>query len=342
MDGGLGIFCSNLVSSYFTNDTSVTTLKLQNGIVSYYGIDRAIEIYEQVLSAGGSYAANNATVAGHSYKTGLGRRPDSGTMTTDEYAWLYQTCTEAGMCNMNLLSRINVTYLDHYLLKSETGYFQDSNSSSPNNIIPGFLDVPTCIQENCVVNFGNRTAGGPDVSIINNKYHGWHMSTTNVLFVNGEYDPWRALSVASDIDPAIPGNTMTTIIPAAGKALPAGTVFGFIIKNGLHASDLTYNLSAAQSNTSLPGSVDESANEAHELFATALSSWLPSYTKFAVANESIINTSLYTTSYTPTATGTLASTSTSTSSAKSDATREKIVMVAWVLTILALGMVFWA
>jgi hypothetical protein len=107
LNGGLGTFCSNLVSSYFTNDTSVSTSKLQNGIVSYYGIDRAIEIYAQVISVGGYDVVSNATAAGNSnVKTGLGRRPDSGTMTNDEYAWLYQTCTEAGTCYMNLLSRI--------------------------------------------------------------------------------------------------------------------------------------------------------------------------------------------------------------------------------------------
>jgi len=171
------------------------------------------------------------------------------------------------------------------------------------------------------------------------------MSPTNVLFVNGEYDPWRALSVASDVDPTSPGNTMTTAIPAAGKALPAGTYFGFLIKNGLHVSDLSYDLEAAQSNTSIPGSVDESANEAHELFATALSSWLPAYTKFAVTNQSVINTSLYTGSYTPTATvfgnpGS-SSTSTPTPSAKSSGTRG-VLMGARALTVLALGMAFLA
>lgn len=107
MHGGLGTFCSDLISPYFTNDTSVSTSKLQNGIVSYYGIDRAIEIYAQVISAGGYDVVSNATAAGNSnMKSGLGRRQDSSSMTNDEYAWLYQTCTEAGMCYMNLLSRI--------------------------------------------------------------------------------------------------------------------------------------------------------------------------------------------------------------------------------------------
>lgn len=104
MDGGLGTFCNSLTSPYYTNDTSVDPTKLQNGIVSYYGIDRAIEIYAQVVGTSNYYIVNNATVAGHSKKkTGLGRRPDQGTQTTDGYAWLYQTCTEAGTCDINLL-----------------------------------------------------------------------------------------------------------------------------------------------------------------------------------------------------------------------------------------------
>jgi hypothetical protein len=158
------------------------------------------------------------------------------------------------------------------------------------------------------------------------------MSTTNVLFVNGQYDPWRALSVASDINPAEPGNTFTTTIPAPGKALPNGTVFGFMVQNGLHCSDLSYNLTAAQTNTTLPGSVDESANEAHELFASALSSWLPAYTKFAAANQTAINTA------SATASGTAASSPTN----KSSATRESILWVARSLTLLTLAISFLA
>jgi hypothetical protein len=221
--------------------------------------------------------------------------------------------------------------LEHWLI-SEIGYFQDSNSSYPTNIIPGFVDVASWIQDNCISNYGNSTAGGPDVTKLNNKYHGWHMSTTNVFFVNGQYDPWRALSVASDINPTEPGNTLTTTIPAAGAALPNGTVFGYTVQNGVHCSDLYYNLTAVQTNTTLPGSVDESANVAHELFASALSSWLPAYTKFAATNQAPINT----------ASATSSNTANSSPTAKSSATRESMLRGAWALTVLALGIAFLA
>jgi hypothetical protein len=216
--------------------------------------------------------------------------------------------------------------LEKSLLISETGYFQDSNSSYPTNIIPGFVDVSSWIQDNCISNYGNSAAGGPDVANLNNKYHGWHMSTTNVLFINGQDDPWRALSVASDINPAEPGNTFTTTIPAPGATLPNGTVFGYIIPNGVHCSDLDYNLTAVQTNTTVPGSVDENANVAHELFASALSSWLPAYTKFAAVNQTAAHTA----------------SATSTPSAKSSARRESMLRSVWALTVLALGMAFLA
>jgi hypothetical protein len=105
LDGGLGQFCYDLVSPYYTNDTSVTSAQLQDGIVSFYGLNRSVEIYAHViydLNAGGPSSVNNATAFGRSIRTGLGQRPDSSTgMSTDEYAWLYQTCTEAGKCDIN-------------------------------------------------------------------------------------------------------------------------------------------------------------------------------------------------------------------------------------------------
>jgi hypothetical protein len=56
----------------------------------------SIEIYAQVIaSIGSEVSAENATATGRSIKTG----PDSNGMTMDEYAWLYQTCTEAGTCD---------------------------------------------------------------------------------------------------------------------------------------------------------------------------------------------------------------------------------------------------
>jgi hypothetical protein len=154
------------------------------------------------------------------------------------------------------------------------------------------------------------------------------MSTTNVLFVNGQYDPWRALSIAADVDPAEPGNIITTTIPAAGEALPKGTVFGYVVQNGLHSSDFNYSRAASLTNTTILGGIEESVNGAHELFASALSSWLPAYTKFAPTN--------------PTSTSTATGTATSSPTTKSSASREIMLWSAWALMALSLGLTFLA
>jgi hypothetical protein len=252
-------------------------------------------------------------------------------MTNDEYAWIYQTCTEAGTCAINPSSDLSLFTIT-IVAKFKIGYFQDSDPARTTNTVPAFVNVSSWIQDNCVSNFGSRTANGPDVSTINNKYHGWHLSTSNVLFVNGQYDPWRALSVASDIDTAEPGIKLTTTIPASGTTLPNGTVFGYIVKNGLHCSDLSYNFSAVQNNSTIPSSYDVSANEAHELFASALSSWLPAYTKFAATPTTAINT----------ATAPPTSTATSSSTGKSGAAREGVLSGGWALMVFALGIAFLA
>lgn len=152
-------------------------------------------------------------------------------------------------------------------------------------------------------------ASGPTANgaLTNKKYSGWLSNTTNVFYTNGEYDPWRALSIASDISAASPARQLTQFIPPANKLAPNGQVFGYVIPKGMHGSDLSYNLSAVATNAS-QDTVANNANVAHEIFASALSSWLPAYTKFPVA----MSTTNLTVAGTITATGT-ASRSTTTS-----------------------------
>jgi hypothetical protein len=152
-------------------------------------------------------------------------------------------------------------------------------------MIPSFVNLTSWVQDYCVAQFGRKVAAGPDTDKINNKYHGWHIQASNVFYVNGQYDPWRALSVASDVDKTSPGNVLTTKIPAPGAMLANNTKFGYVVQNGLHCSDLSYNMTAVQAHETVKGGFDDSANEAHELFASALEVWLPAFKKGAAGSK---------------------------------------------------------
>jgi hypothetical protein len=174
-----------------------------------------------------------------------------------------------------------------YLLTYATGFFQISNPSRPTNLIPAFVNITTWVQDYCVAQFGRKVAAGPDIDKTNNKYHGWHIQASNVFYVNGQYDPWRALSVASDVDKTSPGNILTTKTPAANSLLANNTKFGYVVQNGLHCSDLSYNMTAVQAHETIKGGFDESANEAHELFASALEVWLPAFKNSAAGTKAV-------------------------------------------------------
>jgi hypothetical protein len=198
--------------------------------------------------------------------------------------------------------------------------------------VPGISTLDQWIQFQCVNLFGNATGGGIDASKINNKYHGWHMSTTNVFHVNSQYDPWRALSVASDVNGTDPANNLTKTVPAANTTLANGKFFGFVVSGGTHCSDFEYNITLANSSTLVPGTHGADVVEAHELFASALSTWLPAYTKFAATPTSTINTM----------TATSTSTATATRSSNNSVSSTSIWIGTWALTGLALSIAIWA
>lgn len=99
LDGGLGQFCNNLKSSYYTEDVTATATDLENGIFAYYGVNRSVEIYASVIydillqqESSGNYPD---TWAGLSFKHVDGMLPD-GFAVNDILSWAWQTCTEAG------------------------------------------------------------------------------------------------------------------------------------------------------------------------------------------------------------------------------------------------------
>jgi hypothetical protein len=68
---------------------------------------------------------------------------------------------------------------------------------------------------------------------------GWNMNASNVMFPNGQYDPWRSMGVASQETAAgAPNRTITQTVPSCSRP-PNGTdVFGLIYDNATHVFDL--------------------------------------------------------------------------------------------------------
>jgi hypothetical protein len=97
--GGLGEFCNDLKSSNYTNNTNATTADLKDGIVAYYGINRATEIYASVIHnlfvEKQSTGDNPRTHIEVSITHVNGFLP-GGFNVTDNLSWTWQTCLEAG------------------------------------------------------------------------------------------------------------------------------------------------------------------------------------------------------------------------------------------------------
>ncbi|KAJ6257309.1 hypothetical protein Dda_8198 [Drechslerella dactyloides] len=131
---------------------------------------------------------------------------------------------------------------------TEVGGFQVANTARSTNLLPVFVDMQQQI-DYCISTYGlsdRVTRNGPDVTHINEKYSGWNIELPNVIWVHGEFDPWRALSIAS---PDAPEHKATTNIPKCGDTFSVGTQLQWIIRDGHHGSDLA---EAIRFNTPLP------------------------------------------------------------------------------------------
>ncbi|KAI9497855.1 hypothetical protein BDB00DRAFT_543118 [Zychaea mexicana] len=57
-------------------------------------------------------------------------------------------------------------------------------------------------QRQCPLLFGEHNVPArPQWRAINKEYEGWHIKLDRVFWIDGEYDPWRTLSVQSDWAP---------------------------------------------------------------------------------------------------------------------------------------------
>ncbi|OBZ89434.1 putative serine protease K12H4.7 [Choanephora cucurbitarum] len=113
----------------------------------------------------------------------------------DNAAWMYQTCTEYG-------------------------YFQTASPKGYPTVVSRKLDIKW-FERTCKLYFGNQVPKRPKISEFNKKYKGWNINLDRILWIDGEYDNWRELSVHSpSVKRSFDGNqTLSIIIPKATHCL---------------------------------------------------------------------------------------------------------------------------
>ncbi|KII85736.1 hypothetical protein PLICRDRAFT_178765 [Plicaturopsis crispa FD-325 SS-3] len=121
---------------------------------------------------------------------------------TADFSWMYQYC-------------------------SEYGFYQRGDPNNPLSIETSFLSLDY-FQAGCNESFKGLPPS-PQVDHVN-KYGGWNMTPSNVLFTNGEFDPWRTMGLAS-IEPESPKRNASVIVPPCNTPPPGTDFFGLTHAN---------------------------------------------------------------------------------------------------------------
>ncbi|KAF7301782.1 Peptidase S28 [Mycena indigotica] len=164
---------------------------------------------------------------------------------------------------------------------SEYGFYQRGDPQNPLSIETSFLSLEL-FQQQCAETFPDLPAS-PQVQKVN-KYGGWHMNPSNVLFTNGEFDPWRTMGLAS-IEPNSPGRQPTPAIPACNTSPNQTTFFGLTYKNMVHVTDMRVLLVPDEQHSGFKtvGFYSPVSQEQFYtglgLFQLALDQWLPCFVK---------------------------------------------------------------
>jgi hypothetical protein len=162
---------------------------------------------------------------------------------------------------------------------SEYGYYQRGDPANPLSIETSFLSSDL-FQQQCHQTFPNGLPSSPQVNNVN-KYGGWDMSPSNVMFSNGEFDPWRTMGLAS-IETNSPKRKPTVVIPACNTT-PTSSFFGITYSNMVHVSDMRVLLTPDSNHTYFKtvGFYSPISQEPFftglGLFQLALDEWLPCF-----------------------------------------------------------------
>lgn len=213
-----------------------------------------------VASESGIAITHNITAAWHAFLVGIAEIDYNSVPYNDDpiqdYSWMWQYC-------------------------SEYGYYQRGNPDNPHTIESRFISIDS-FQASCNNTFPSGLPPSPNIEAAN-KYGGWHINPSNIMFSSGEYDPWRALSPAS-IEIGSPNRTTTQTIPACNVAPANDSIFGIIYRDMVHVSDMRALLNMSDSNHQNFSTVGFSSPISTEpfyagvsLFQSALEVWLPCF-----------------------------------------------------------------
>lgn len=154
----------------------------------------------------------------------------------------------------------------------EFGYFQIANASSPDNLLSTFVNESSWADVQCHQPFP-YSPDRPNVSALVNKYGGWNMNPSQVMFTDGLKDPWHTLSVQStSSEIGAPNRQTTQTVPDCGKSADGTSVFGLTYADEYHVSDL------------LGGT--NSFEDGLALFEKAMDTWIPCFQKHSITSNS--------------------------------------------------------
>ncbi|KAJ3008349.1 hypothetical protein NUW54_g3188 [Trametes sanguinea] len=172
---------------------------------------------------------------------------------------------------------------------SEYGFYQRGDPNNPLSIETSFRSLEL-FQEECNAAFPQGLPPSPAVEKVN-KYGGWNMTPSNVLFTNGEFDPWRTMGLAS-IESNSPMRSPSVAVPRCNVAPEFPSFFGLTHANMVHVSDLRVLLTPDANHTDFKtvGFYSPVSQEPFYsglgLFEMALDEWLPCFGQDSHGSES--------------------------------------------------------
>lgn len=181
-----------------------TTAPSNTGLSSTLSEEQIFGLALQAVAAQASADSNSSTdgrmVSFATSNKALLGTPDSGndssadSIPPDSISWEYQVCTRksraeafVSQCHVCSFAGMAIASLRHCRLltvHSQFGYFQISNSASPDNIVTT-LETTNQIENECTALFPTGLPPSPNVTAVT-QFGGWTQNPTRVMFTNGE------------------------------------------------------------------------------------------------------------------------------------------------------------